>query len=123
MPQGLKPSLLWLFAARLKRMRKKSLLRIESCPQRLKPDLFSISYVRAEARTLQKPEFFRSLLSPEALNEFTAQSKTVFLALLQKIGCPMRLPRVKHLFFCGRARNTRLVHSRVCRREEFVIVQ
>jgi hypothetical protein len=45
----------------LKRLRKKSLLRIESCPQRLKPDLFSISYVRAEARTLQQPDFFRSL--------------------------------------------------------------
>jgi hypothetical protein len=45
----------------LKRLRKKSLLRIESGPQRLKPDLFSISYVRAKARTLQKPEFFRSL--------------------------------------------------------------
>jgi hypothetical protein len=38
-------------------LRKKSLLRIESGPQRLKPDLFSISYVRAEARTLQQPEF------------------------------------------------------------------
>ena len=39
----------------LKRLRKKPLLRIESGPQRLKPDLFSISYVRAKARTLQKP--------------------------------------------------------------------
>jgi hypothetical protein len=45
----------------LKRLRKKSLLRIESGPQGLKPDLFSISYVRAKARTLQKLEFFRSL--------------------------------------------------------------
>jgi hypothetical protein len=32
-------------------------LRVESGPQRLKPDLFSIRYVRAEARTLQQPEF------------------------------------------------------------------
>jgi hypothetical protein len=40
---------------------EESLLRIESGPQRLKPDLFSISYVRAKARTLQKLEFFRSL--------------------------------------------------------------
>jgi hypothetical protein len=30
-------------------------------PQGLKPELFSITYVRAEARTLQKNEFFRSL--------------------------------------------------------------
>jgi hypothetical protein len=30
-------------------------------PQRLKPHLFSIVYVRAEARTLQRTEFFRSL--------------------------------------------------------------
>ncbi len=34
----------------------------ESSPQRLKPDLFSIVYVRLEARTLQMPEFIRSLL-------------------------------------------------------------
>jgi hypothetical protein len=34
----------------------------KSSPQRLKPELFSIIYVRAEARTLQKREFFRSLL-------------------------------------------------------------
>jgi hypothetical protein len=30
-------------------------------PQRLKPFLLLITYVRAEARTLQKSEFFRSL--------------------------------------------------------------
>ena len=48
------------------RLRKKSLLRIESGPQRLKPDLFSISYVRAKARTLQKPEFFRSKVDVRA---------------------------------------------------------
>ena len=30
-------------------------------PQRPKPDLFLITYVRAEARTLQRPEFFRTL--------------------------------------------------------------
>jgi hypothetical protein len=42
---------------------EKSLLRIESGPQRLKPDLFSISSVQAKARTLQKPAFFRSLFS------------------------------------------------------------
>jgi len=47
----------------MERLRKKLLLRIESDPQRLKPDLFSISYVRAKARNLQKPEFFRSLFS------------------------------------------------------------
>jgi hypothetical protein len=40
----------------------------ESSPQRLEPDLFSIVYVRANARcgevarTLQRPEFVRSLL-------------------------------------------------------------
>ena len=33
----------------------------KSVPQRLKPHLFSIVYVRAEARTLQRTEFFRSL--------------------------------------------------------------
>ena len=48
----------------LNRLRKKSLLRKASGPQRLKPDLFSSSYVRAEARTLQETEFFRSLLKP-----------------------------------------------------------
>ena len=48
----------------LQRLRKKSRLRIESGPQRLKPDLFSIGYVRAKARTLQQPTFFRSLSSP-----------------------------------------------------------
>jgi hypothetical protein len=43
------------------RTRKKSLLRVEGGPQRLKPDLFSTGYVRAKARTLQpstiNPEF------------------------------------------------------------------
>jgi hypothetical protein len=40
----------------------------QTSPQRLKPDLFSIVYVRANARcgevarTLQRPEFVRSLL-------------------------------------------------------------
>jgi hypothetical protein len=33
----------------------------EIIPQRLKPDLLANPYVRAEARTLQKPEFFRKL--------------------------------------------------------------
>jgi hypothetical protein len=68
-PQGLKPKFRYRSVPAglktrfpgLKRLRKKSLLRIESGPQRLKPDLFSISYVRAKARTLQQPEFFRSL--------------------------------------------------------------
>jgi hypothetical protein len=32
-------------------------------PQRLKPNLFTTTYVRAEARTLQKLEFFRKLFS------------------------------------------------------------
>jgi hypothetical protein len=36
-------------------------LRVNCGPQRLKPNLFSINYVRPEGRTLQKPEFFRSL--------------------------------------------------------------
>jgi hypothetical protein len=35
-------------------------------PQRLKPDLFSTLCVRAEARTLQKDECFRTLLYEEA---------------------------------------------------------
>jgi hypothetical protein len=47
----------------LYRLRKKSLLRVDSGPQRLKPDLFSIRYVRAKARTLQLPEFFSSLFN------------------------------------------------------------
>jgi hypothetical protein len=34
-------------------LRKKSLLRVDSGPQRLKPSLFSGRYVRAKARTLQ----------------------------------------------------------------------
>jgi hypothetical protein len=34
---------------------------MEMCPQRLKPGMFSIAYVRAEAGTLQRTEFFRSL--------------------------------------------------------------
>jgi hypothetical protein len=45
----------------LNRLRKKSLLRLDRGPQRLKPDLFSNRYVRANARTLQRPGFFRSL--------------------------------------------------------------
>jgi hypothetical protein len=45
----------------LNRQRKQSLLRIESGPQRLKPDSFQSIYVRPEGRTLQKHEFFRSL--------------------------------------------------------------
>jgi hypothetical protein len=44
------------------RLQKNSLLRADSGPQRLKPDLFSINYVRAKARTLQQPKFFPSLL-------------------------------------------------------------
>jgi hypothetical protein len=45
----------------LRRLREKSLLRIESGPRRLKPDLFLIRYVWANARccevalTLQQP--------------------------------------------------------------------
>ena len=35
----------------------------EIIPQRLKPDLLASTYVRAEARTLQKPEFFLKLFS------------------------------------------------------------
>jgi hypothetical protein len=34
----------------------------EGIPQRLKPDSLHSIYVRAEARTLQENEFFRSLL-------------------------------------------------------------
>jgi GNAT superfamily N-acetyltransferase len=36
---------------------------LRSSPQRLKPHLLSIRYVRAKARTLQQPEFFRGLFS------------------------------------------------------------
>jgi hypothetical protein len=57
--QVIRPKLLCCHG--LQRLRKKSLLRVESGPQRLKPDLFLISYVRAKARTLQQPEFFRRL--------------------------------------------------------------
>jgi hypothetical protein len=49
------------FTARLKRLRKKSLNLEKVIPQWLKPDLFANTYVRAEARTLQEPEFFRNL--------------------------------------------------------------
>jgi hypothetical protein len=35
-------------------LRKKSLLPVDSGPQRLKPDLLSINYVRPKGRTLQK---------------------------------------------------------------------
>jgi hypothetical protein len=59
--QTLKPSSEHRCTARLKRLRKKSLNLEEIIPQRLKPDLFLITYVRAEARTLQRPEFFRKL--------------------------------------------------------------
>jgi hypothetical protein len=37
-------------------------------PRRLKPDMFASTYVRAEARTLQKPEYFRKLFS-RAVND------------------------------------------------------
>src|ERR1700733_7535587 len=43
------------------RPRKKSLFGAESIPQRLKPNSLQSIYVRAEASTLQRPEFFRSL--------------------------------------------------------------
>jgi hypothetical protein len=43
------------------RGRGKSRSRMKASPQRLKPFLLLITYVRAEARTLQKSEFFRSL--------------------------------------------------------------
>ena len=49
------------FSPGLNRLRKNSEQGWECVPQRLKPDLFSITYVRAEARTLQRIEFFRSL--------------------------------------------------------------
>jgi hypothetical protein len=49
--------------ARLYSLRKNSLNIEEIIPQRLKPDLFANTCVRAEARTLQKPEFFRTLFS------------------------------------------------------------
>jgi hypothetical protein len=41
----------------LSRLRKKSLLPGDRGPQPLKPDLFSINYVRPEGRTLQKLGF------------------------------------------------------------------
>jgi hypothetical protein len=44
------------------RLRKKSGKGWKYVPQRLEPYLFSIVYVRAEARTLQTTELFRSLL-------------------------------------------------------------
>jgi hypothetical protein len=47
--------------AGIESLQKKSRLRVDSGPQRLKPDLFSINYVRPKGRTLQKPEFFRNL--------------------------------------------------------------
>ncbi len=50
-----------LVSQRLNSLRKKSLNLEEVIPQWLKPDLFANTYVRAEARTLQKPEFFREL--------------------------------------------------------------
>ncbi len=40
---------------------EKSLLPVDRGPQRLKPDLFSINYVRPKGHTLQQPEFFSSL--------------------------------------------------------------
>ncbi len=40
---------------------------MECVPQRLKPYLFLTVYVRAEARTLQRTEFFRSLLRIETM--------------------------------------------------------
>jgi hypothetical protein len=49
------------FSARLNSLRKKSERDENESPQRLKPDLFATTYVRAEARTLQKSEFFRKL--------------------------------------------------------------
>jgi hypothetical protein len=42
-------------------------LRVERGPQRLKPDLILIRYVRAKARTLQQQAFLRSLQSPRTL--------------------------------------------------------
>ena len=39
------------------RLREKARRGIKVCPQRLKPDLFSDTYVRAKARTLPRPEF------------------------------------------------------------------
>src|ERR1700722_5277767 len=47
----------------LKRLRKELEDGWKCVPQRLKPYLFSIVYVRAEARTLQRTELFRSLFS------------------------------------------------------------
>ena len=40
---------------------RKSPLPVDRGPQRLKPDLIAINYVRPKGRTLQQPEFFRSL--------------------------------------------------------------
>ena len=40
------------------------------CPQRLKPNLFTTTKVRSEARTLQKSDFFRKL---DMGLEFTSQ--------------------------------------------------
>jgi hypothetical protein len=54
--------------ARLYSLRKNSLNIEEIIPQWLKPDLFANTYVRAEARTLQKLEFFRKLIS-RAVND------------------------------------------------------
>jgi hypothetical protein len=56
----------------MNRLRKKSANRGNVSPQRLKPHLFSTTYVRANARcgeaarTLRETEFFRSLFSRAA---------------------------------------------------------
>jgi hypothetical protein len=69
-------------STRLPSLRKKSLNLEEIIPQQLKPDLFLITYVRAEARTLQS-------------QSFSARCKVLPLAPGKRL-----FARLKPCFFC-----------------------
>jgi hypothetical protein len=60
-PQRLKPCLAYGFYGTAEQLAEKVAVSEEIIPQWLKPDRFTTTYVWAEACTLQKPEFLRSL--------------------------------------------------------------
>jgi hypothetical protein len=69
-PPGLKPVIFLSLTARLNSLRKKPLNLEAMIPRRLKPDVFLITYVRAEARTLQNQSFPPRKSCPDTKQEF-----------------------------------------------------
>ena len=90
-------------------------------PQRLKPYLFSIVYVRAEARTLQRTEFFRSLLRSETMALQDERYTREFL--LERTGRLSQAGGISHFTHAdGKAKGVSTLRVRTTRGLEYWVV-